>query len=238
VERKLTNAALPYATHDVNGTSRFPVKPVKKVLVWLIICAKLIFMIILNILPLQRALSCLLAAFVLCGSLGQAATPKKGEKKKTKAKETSKLTVSAPDTTAAKAYIAAQMQLLTVLDRYASALATATDIPTADQSVAALESIIADVITSGEAVVKLGKPTPTIAAMIDKDTELATKSQLVATNTRRAVASVSGNIEVKAILTPAIERFQAALQRLQQAAEDPQGPAPASPAPDAPAPPQ
>ena len=121
-------------------------------------------------------------------------------------------------------HLAANMKLLGVLGRYADCLAGATDTTTATLALTQLEGITREAITAGEAVVKLGRATPDMEAKLAQDADLKLTSQLVAEKTRAAVKLISDNSEVKTVLTPGIESFQAALNRIQEVADDPQGP--------------
>jgi len=115
------------------------------------------------------------------------------------------------------------MKFLGVLSRYAQTLATAKNAATAQQAATKLETITKDAITIGEELVKLGKPTPDIEMRLATDADLKLTAQSVAEQTRSAVTSLAANGEVKTILAPAVENFQAALNRVQQAADEPQG---------------
>jgi hypothetical protein len=117
------------------------------------------------------------------------------------------------------------MKLLNVLSRYAEVLAGATDPAAAALALPRIETITKDVITAGDEIVKLGRPAPELESKLARDAELEMTSRNVAEQTRTAVKAVSANSEVKSVLTPAIENFQAALNRIQQSADDPNGPA-------------
>lgn len=166
------------------------------------------------------------------------------DKKSPRSKSTAKAKTSAksPAKTPGAAtkydrHLTANMKLLNVLSRYADALAGATDAATAALAATRIESITKEAILAGEELVKLGRPEPTLESKLAKDPDLEMTSRNVAEQTRSAVKSVAANADVKAILTPAIENFQAALNRVQQAAEDPHGPAaPDKSQPSAPAP--
>lgn len=125
--------------------------------------------------------------------------------------------------TAADKHIAANMKFLGVLSRYAQTLATAKDAATAQAAATKLETITRDAITIGEELVKLGKPTPEIEMRLATDADLKLTAQSVAEQTRTAVKTLAANGQVKTILAPAVENFQAALNRVQQAADEPQG---------------
>ena len=134
-------------------------------------------------------------------------------------------------------HLAANLNFFKVLSRYAEALSCAKDAASAHQVVTKLELITKEAITSGEELVKLGKPSVEIEVKLAADADLKMTSQTVAEQTRAAVKALSANAEVKAILAPAVENFQAALNRVQQAADEPQGltaqkPAPAGPPPN------
>ena len=116
------------------------------------------------------------------------------------------------------------MRLLNILSRYADTLASATDATTASLAASRIETITKDAITAGEELVKLGHPDATVEAKLSRDSDLEMTSRNVAEHTRNAVKALAANAEVKTILTPAVENFQAALNRIQQAADDPQGP--------------
>lgn len=121
-------------------------------------------------------------------------------------------------------HLVANMKLLSVLGRYADCLAGATDATTATLALTQLEGITGEAITAGEALVKLGRPAPDMEAKLGQDADLKLTSQLVAEKTRAAVKLISDNGEVKSVLAPGIESFQAALNRIQEVADDPQGP--------------
>jgi hypothetical protein len=154
--------------------------------------------------------------------------PKSAAAVKTAAKPSSKTPGA---TTKYDQHLAANMKLLNVLSRYAVTLARATDTASANLAVARIETITKEAITAGEELVKLGRPEPAVETKLAKDTDLEMASRNVAEQTRTAVKALAANAAVKAILAPAVENFQAALNRIQQAADDPQGPGtPASPA--------
>ena len=180
---------------------------------------------------LRPAFSGILMAFVVTGiPAPSAAQEKKATKPKTAAVKTP-AKASAKSTAPASAkspgaatqfdkHLAANMKLLNVLGRYADCLSSATDAATATTAVTKIEDITKEAITAGEEVVKLGHPAPVLEAKLGKDADLQLASRLVAEKTRAAVKSISENSEVKAALAPAIESFQAALNRIQQTAED------------------
>lgn len=120
-------------------------------------------------------------------------------------------------------HLAANMKFFGVLSRYAQTLSSAKDAATAHQAATKLEVITKDVITAGDELVKLGKPTAEIEMKLAGDADLKMTSQTVAEQTRAAVKTLAANAEVKTILAPAVENFQAALNRMQQAADEPQG---------------
>lgn len=133
------------------------------------------------------------------------------------------------------------MKLFRVLSHYAEALSEAKDAATAHAAVTKLEGITRDAITAGEEIVKLGKPDAQLEAKLAVNPDLKMTAQTVAEQTRTAVKSLAENAEVKAILAPSVENFQAALNRVQEAADEPSEPAkeaPATPAakPDSPQP--
>ena len=149
------------------------------------------------------------------------------EKKTTKSKSDGAAKTAAKSPGAATQFdkhLAANMKLLNVLSRYAECLTSATDVTTAALALDQLEDITREAITAGEAVVKLGRPTPDLEAKLAKDADLQLTSQLVAEKTRNAVKTISANADVKTLLAPGIENFQAALNRIQETADDPQGP--------------
>jgi hypothetical protein len=158
--------------------------------------------------------------------------------KSTAAVKTAAKSSSTPPGAATKydQHLAANMKLLNVLSRYAVTLARATDTASANLAVARIETITKEAITAGEELVKLGRPEPAVETKLAKDTDLEMASRNVAEQTRTAVKALAANAAVKAILAPAVENFEAALNRIQQAADDPRGPGtPASPAAPAPA---
>ena len=117
--------------------------------------------------------------------------------------------------------LAANMKLFGVLSRYAQTLSTAKDAASAHQAVTKLESITKDAITAGEELVKLGKPDAEMEMKLATDADLKMTSETVAEQTRAAIKALATNAEVKTILAPAVENFQAALNRVQQAADEP-----------------
>lgn len=160
------------------------------------------------------------------------------------AEKSSKPTGKKPATPGYEQHLEANLKLLTILSRYADTLAEATDAASAGLAVTRLESITKEAILAGEAIVKLGRPSPEIEGRLAKDPDLAVTSRRVAEHTRSAIESLASNNEVKTLLTPSIENFQTALNRIQQTAEDPSGPtavagskpetgAPEKPAPEA-----
>ncbi len=177
--------------------------------------------------PLRPVISGVIASILAIGlpdlSIAQekkAPKPRAGAAK-TPAKATSKSPGAA---TQYEKHLAANMKLLNVLSRYAECLSTATDATKAALALDQIENITREAITAGEEVVKLGRLSSVLEAKLGKDADLQLASQLVAEKTRSAVKAISENGEVKTILAPAIENFQAALNRIQQAADDPQGP--------------
>lgn len=184
---------------------------------------------------LRPALSGLLVAVVIAGAPANSiAQEKKAPKPKAAAAKTP---VKAPAKSPAPAtgkspgaatqfdkHLAANMKLLNVLGRYADCLSGATDAATATLAANKIGDITRQAAIAGDEVVKLGRPASDLEAKLGKDADLQLASQLVAEKTRTAVKSISENVEVKTTLTPAIENFQAALNRIQQAAEDPKGP--------------
>jgi len=204
---------------------------------------------------LSRTGFCVSAIIVVAvsGSLVLAQVTK--EKAKPAAKSSAKPTASAKPSTKSGSktpavvdaklnqHVAANMKLLGVLSRYAQTLSSAKDAATAHQAATKLEVVTKDAVSAGEALVKLGKPDPELEMKLASDADLKMTSQSVAEQTRAAVKTLASNAEVKTILAPAIESFQAALNRVQQAADEPQAvaetpagaPDPNSPAP-APAP--
>lgn len=185
-----------------------------------------------------------MVALAVSSSVATAQAKKEKEKSKGDAKPAAAKSGSKPAAPAAKfdRHLAANMKLFSVLSRYAQTLSSAKDAATAKQAVTKLETITKDAITAGEELVKLGKPDPEIEMRLAGDADLKMTSQTVAEQTRTAVKSLASNGEVKTILAPAVENFQAALNRVQQAAEEPQGltdtpaPAPDKTAPAAPVP--
>ena len=150
------------------------------------------------------------------------AAPKK-EKSKKATKEATKPATSEVDQSV-EIYLSAQMNLLSILDRYASALAGAVDQASAQQAVMNIDGITKEIIIAGENLVKLGRPKPEVEARLMKHPDLLAASRMVADHTKSAVAGITSNVEVKPVLSPAVQQFQAALNRLQQTAEDPQAP--------------
>jgi hypothetical protein len=173
-----------------------------------------------------------LSAALLCAALtGLTGTVAAQEKKsgKSKAPLASKPGPGAakPAAAAGSKYdqiLAANLKLLNVLSRYADTLSGATDTATAGLALNQIETITKEAITAGEELVKLGKATPEMEAKLAKNPDLEVTSRRVAEQTRSAVKALAANPEVKAILTPAIENFQSAINRLQQDADDPKGP--------------
>jgi len=173
--------------------------------------------------------SALLLAIVTGAPVGIASAQEKKKNPRSKSTAAGKPSAKSPAKPSGSAtkydrYLAANMKFLNVLSRYADALAGATDAATAALAVTRIEAITKDAITAGEELVKLGRPEPAVEAKLAKDTDLEMTSRNVAEQTRSAVKSLAANAEVKTILTPAVENFQAALNRVQQAAEDPHGP--------------
>jgi hypothetical protein len=166
-----------------------------------------------------------LAPVILLGATASAETKKSPRSKSASAKTTK---ASAKPTAGAtpgyQDHLAANLKLLNILSRYADALAMATNSTTATLALRRIEDATKDVISAGDALVKLGRPEPEVVTKLAKDPDLVTTSRNVAEQTRSAVKAISANAEVKSVLTPAIEKFQSALNRIQQAADDPQGP--------------
>lgn len=163
---------------------------------------------------------------MLSGPARSLAQEKKTPKSKAAAAKTpAKATKSPGAVTQYDKHLAANMKFLNVLSRYADCLSTATDATKAALAVNQIENITREAITAGEEIVTLGRPIHILEAKLGKDADLQLASQLVAEKTRGAVKAISENEEVKTLLAPAIENFQAALNRIQQAADDPQGPA-------------
>ena len=176
---------------------------------------------------LRPALFGILASLMVAGlPVLAVAQEKKTPKSKTAAAKTpAKVAPKSPGAvTQYDKHLAANMKFLNVLSRYAECLSTATDVTKAALALDQIENITRETITAGDEVVKLGRPSPVLEAKLGKDTDLQLASQLVAEKTRSAVKAISENGEVKTMLAPAIENFQAALNRIQQAADDPQGP--------------
>lgn len=167
------------------------------------------------------------AALLFAGfSLAVAASAAVPEKKPARSKASAPSKAAKPGaTTKLDQYIAANMKFLNLLSRYADALAGATDVPAAGLAVTKIEFITKDAITAGEEIVKLGRPAPELEAKLAKNSDIVDVSRSVAERTRSAVKALAANPEVKVILTPSIETFQAALNRIQQSADDPGSPA-------------
>lgn len=164
------------------------------------------------------------AALIASGAIPAAAQQKKSTKAKPSA--AAKAPAKSPGAaTQLEQHISANLKFLTVLSRYADTLASATDADTATAAVPVLESITRDAISAGEAVVKLGRPTPELEAKIAKDPDISVTSRRVAEQTRSAIQAIAANAAVKPVLSPAIENFQNALNTIQQTADDPTGPA-------------
>jgi hypothetical protein len=175
-----------------------------------------------------------LAPVILFGATASAET-----KKSPRSKSASAKTTKAPAKTTAgaasryKDHLAANLKLLNILSRYADALAMATNSTTATLALRRIEDATKALITAGDELVKLGRPDPEVVTKLAKDPDLVTTSRNVAEQTRSAVKAISANPEVKSVLTPSIENFQSALNRIQQAADDPQGPGHQEKTPDA-----
>jgi hypothetical protein len=142
----------------------------------------------------------------------------------TPGEKSSKPTGKKPAAPGYEQHLEANLKLLTILSRYADTLAEATDAASTGLAVTRLESITEEAILAGEAIVKLGRPTPEIEGRLAKDPDLAVTSRRVAEHTRSAIESLASNDEIKPLLTPSIENFQTALNRIQQTAEDPSCP--------------
>jgi hypothetical protein len=159
------------------------------------------------------------------------------KKPRAKAASTDKVTGKAKPkapgaTTSYDQYLIANMKLLNVLSRYAGTLAEATDAASAGRAVTRIEGLTKDAIIAGEELVRLGRPSADVADRLANDADLQLTSRNVAEQTRTAIRVLAANSELKGLLTPSIENFQAALNRIQEAADDPQGPGsrPKSPA--------
>ncbi len=181
---------------------------------------------------LRPALTGVLLAFVAAGmpAVSSAQEKKAPKRKITAVKGPAKPSAKSTAVPSAKTpgaatqldkHLAANMKLLNVLGRYANSLSSATDAEAAALAVTKIEDITREAITAGEEVVKLGRPAPDLEAKLGRDADLQLASQLVAEKTRAAVKSISEKPEVKAALSPAIENFQTALNRIQRTAEDP-----------------
>jgi len=133
-------------------------------------------------------------------------------------------------------HLAANLKFFRVLSHYAETLSGAQDATTAHEAVTKLEEITKEAITAGEELVKLGKPAPDLEAKLAANADLTMTAQTVAEQTRAAVKALAENAEIKTILAPAVENFQAALNRVQQAADEPAGLSGNEAAPPAPAP--
>ncbi|HWB06815.1 MAG TPA: hypothetical protein VG796_27570 [Verrucomicrobiales bacterium] len=177
--------------------------------------------------PCVSLLSLALAPAVMAITLGSPGPAGAQEKKPSKAKNsgTGKAAAKAP---AAQSkydqHLSANLKLLKVLSRYAETLSSATDATAAGMAVNQIETITKDAIIAGEELVKLGKPAPDVAIKLAQNPDLEVASRRVAEQTRTAVKALAGNDEAKNVLTPAIENFQSALNRIQQDATDPKGP--------------
>jgi hypothetical protein len=197
---------------------------------------------------LQSQAGILFSAAILLSasaSLVAAQTPKEKAKTPAVAKTSSKPAAKPAGKTAPKPaavdpklkqHLAANMKFFGVLSRYAQTLSSAKDPATARQAATKLETITKDAVTAGEELVKLGKPDPEIEMKLSSDADLKMTSQTVAEQTRAAVQSLASNAEVKTILAPAVENFQAALNRVQEAADEPRGLAESTPPGGKPAP--
>jgi hypothetical protein len=137
---------------------------------------------------------------------------------------------ASPEERKFEAYLGAQKKFLGVLERYAAALASATDAASAESAVTRIDTIIKDLVSAGEAMVLLGPPSPEIEDRLTKHPQLSALGRKVGLDTRKAMEAIAAKPEVKAVLAPAIERFQAAMNRLQQTARDPAGPGQNAPA--------
>ncbi len=148
------------------------------------------------------------------------------------AKKTSKKPAKAESTSGKKdlldvkvaSYVSAHLKFFSILDRYASTLAGATDQAAAKEAVISIDGITKEVIVAGEELVKLGRPAPEMEAKIARHTGLQETSRKVAANTQAAITALNSNMEVRPVLAPAVQNFLAALNRLQQTADDPQAP--------------
>jgi hypothetical protein len=123
-------------------------------------------------------------------------------------------------------HLAAHLKFFRVLSHYAEALSEAKDAATAHDAATKLQEITREAVAAGEEIVKLGKPGPEIEAKLATNADLKMSSQTVAEQTRAAVKALAENAEAKTILAPAVEEFQAALNQVQEAADEP----PADPA--------
>ena len=188
-------------------------------------------------LPVCRPASvlCALVAAVLAASGFDTSAQAKPAKPAAKKPVAATKTAAKPGTpTKFDQHLAAHLKLFRVLSRYAETLAGAKDAATAHEAATKMDTITKEAITAGEDLVKLGKPSTEIEAKLAVNADLKMTAQTVAEQTRTAVKSLSDNAEVKTILAPAVENFQAALNRVQQAADEPAGltekaPPPATP---------
>ena len=159
------------------------------------------------------------------------AATKKAKAARANTKPSSQAAKNADSGKTVEIYLTAQMNLLSILDRYASTLAGAVDRSSAENAAASIANITKEVIVAGEDIVKLGRPSPDIEAKLMMNQDLIAASRMVAEHTKAAVTGIAANPEVRPVVGPAVQQFQAALNRLQQTAEDPQAPSAAATAP-------
>ena len=170
------------------------------------------------------------AALCLAALTASPALAQSSGSSRTERGRASKKKAGSPEDRRFEAYVGAQRQLLGVLERYAAALASATDVPAAESAVTRIDAIIKDLVSAGEAMVLLGPPAPDIEDRLTKHPQLSALGRKVGLDTRKAMEAIATRPEVKPVLAPAIERFQAAMNRLQQTARDPGGPGQKQPA--------
>jgi hypothetical protein len=182
--------------------------------------------------PFLSSLLCAASLFAFHGNAAAQNTKGKAKPAVAAKKPAAKPAVKAAAGTELSKHVAANIKFLNVLSRYADALNAAKDAVTAGLAAAQIEVITKDAIIAGEELAKLGRPSPELEAKIAADKELAAVAARVAESTQAAVTSLAANEEVKPIVAASIENFQAALNRIQQFAEDPHSaPSPAQPAP-------
>jgi hypothetical protein len=182
----------------------------------------------LPVLPRPFALSAIAAVALACSgsqSAAQSANSGKAAKassgKASAAKTSAKSAAKSAAPTKFDQHLAAHLKFFRVLSHYAEALSEAKDAATAHEAAKKLAEITREAVTAGEEIVKLGKPEPEIEAKLATNADLKMTSQTVAEQTRAAVKALADNAEVKTILAPAVEEFQAALNQVQQAADEP-----------------